>query len=200
VRAHRVLRDEQAACDVVRPEVLVKQEENLELAGAQDVCDHLRNAGVAVTAGANLVEETPSGGAGQRGLPPCDRVQELDDAVRRLGLEQVSRRPAADGSEQVLLSLGGGEHNDLSCRSSLLESGQRLQSVDFGHRKVEQNQLRLQPPTGLDRLATVGRLAHHLEAVACKQRGESFPGERVIINDQDSRGHDPLIGGDAPAD
>ena len=71
---------------------------------------------------------------------------------------------------------------------------------DVRHAHVEQDQLGLQTPRSIDRFPPVGRLADHVETVARKQRRECLAGERMVVNNQDSRSHVPLIGGYAPAD
>src|SRR4051812_43934220 len=57
VRAHGVLGDVETLGDVVRAEVLVEKQENLDLAGAQALGDGLRHARVQAAAVTDSVEE-----------------------------------------------------------------------------------------------------------------------------------------------
>ena len=94
MRADGVLGDEQPPRDLVRAEVLVQQEQDLDLAGAELV----RRSSRARRSRA----DRPRGrgrGAGGRSRPTApprrgDALEELGDPVRRLGLEQVAGRPA----------------------------------------------------------------------------------------------------------
>src|SRR5207249_4028959 len=96
----RVLRDEQAPRDLVGPKVVVEQEQHLELARRQGRGDLLRNTGATSTL-ADTVEQTSGDRARQRRLAVCDASQKLDDSRRRLALQKVTRRAAANCAEQV---------------------------------------------------------------------------------------------------
>ena len=77
--------------------------------------------------------------------------------------------------------------------------GRAREAVHAGHRQVEQDESRAQPPGLDDRLLAVGRLADDVEAVLLEQRGQSLAREWVIVSDQDAL-HVPLIGSMPPAD
>ena len=119
VRAHGVLGDEEPLRDVVRREMVVEQEQDLDLARGQRVGDAVRHATAAAeaAAGANLVEQSARDLAGECGLAVRDAAQERDDALRRLALEQVAGRAAADRGEQVLLRARGRQDDHLAVGS-----------------------------------------------------------------------------------
>src|ERR1700694_2701054 len=102
MRAHRVLGDEEPLRNLVGAEVLVEQEENLELAGREGLGDGVGNSLVGSPV-ANPLEEAARDRTRERSLALGDAVQELDDPLRRFGLEQVAGGTAANGGEEVVL-------------------------------------------------------------------------------------------------
>ena len=129
-----------------------------------------------------------------------DAVEELRDPLRRLGLEQVAGRAAANRGEQVLLGAGGREDHDLAPGRGLAEPGQRGEAVEAGHEEVEQDDVRLRLRRGRDRLLAVGRDPGELEAVRTQQRRERLAGERMVVDDENACCHVFLIGSDRSAD
>ena len=93
VRADGVLGDEQALRDLVRPQVLVEQQQDLDLAGGEYARDLLRDA-VEPAALANAVEQPAGDTAGERGLAADDAPEERRDLLGRLGLQEVAGAPA----------------------------------------------------------------------------------------------------------
>src|SRR3954452_23212710 len=71
VRADGVLRDEEPLRDLLRPEVAVEQQEDLELPGRQGLRNRFGHDGLA-TSLAHLVEQPAGDCAGERGLALCD--------------------------------------------------------------------------------------------------------------------------------
>ena len=76
--------------------MLVEQEQHLDLARGEGAGDVVGDAAADPAAAAQLVEQAPRDLAGERGLAVRDAAQERDDALRRLALEQVAGRAAAD--------------------------------------------------------------------------------------------------------
>src|SRR5439155_3183525 len=56
-------------------------------------------------------------------------------------------------------------------------------------RQVEHDQLRLEAARELDRLERAGSLSGDVEAVRSEQGAKGFPGERVVVDDQDPHSH-----------
>ena len=94
-----------------------------------------------------------------------DALEELRDPLRRLGLEQIAGRPAANCGEQILLGAGGREDDDLTAGRDLAEAGQRGEAVEAGHEEIEQDEVGLRLRCGGDRLLSIGRDPGELEAV-----------------------------------
>ena len=67
--------------------------------------------------------------------------------------------------------------------------GKGRQSVGAGHRQVEQHEVGGELPRPVDRLTAVLRVTGDLEAVLLQQRSERLPRQRVVVDDQDARGH-----------
>src|SRR5262249_54694776 len=89
---------------------------------------------------------------------------------------------------------------DLAAGRSLAEPGQGREAVEAGHQEVEQNEIRLRASCFGDRLLPVGREPGELEAVRAQQRSESLAGEGMVVDDEDARCHEFLIGRNASAD
>ena len=143
VRADRVLGDEQAPGDLVGAEVLVEQEQNLDLAGAQLA---------AIESGTPESSRRPSRtrSSSRRATAPesaasprHDAVQELGDPLGRLGLEQVAGSARPDRGEQVLLGARSGEDDDLARRGGGADTRQRLEPASARHRQVEEDEVGL---------------------------------------------------------
>jgi signal transduction histidine kinase len=200
VRAHGVLRDEEALRDVVGAEMLVEQEQHLDLARREGLGDRVGHAGAAAVAGADLVEQPARDRSRERRLALRDAVEERGDLLRRLGLQEVAGRAAADRLQQVLLGAGRSEDDDLAVRGGLAEPGQRREPVRARHREVEQHEARLQPLGCGNRLGAVRRAADHVEAVGGEERRKRLARERVVVDDQDPGGHVRLIGTNRSAD
>ena len=199
MRAHGVLRDEESLGDLVRAEMLVEQEKNLDLTGREHPRDRLRNPVEASTL-ANAVDEPTSNAARECGLAAHDAAEEGGDLLRRLGLQQVAGRATADRREQVLLRVRRREHDDLRVGRLLADPGKSRQTVHAGHGQVEQDEVGLQTLCGGDRLLAVRRVAHDLEALLRKEGRERVARQRVIVHEQDPLGHVPLIGTRRAAD
>src|SRR5829696_9381620 len=195
-----MLGDEQALRDLVGAEMLVQEEQNLELARREPACDRLGDATVRAAAVADLLEQPPRDDARQRGLPGGRPVEEVDEALGRLGLQEVAGGSTADRSEQVRLVAGCRQHDDLAARGLLPEARQCVEPVQAGHRQVEQDHVGLQLERELDRLASVAGLPDDVEAVPAEQRGEPIAGQRVVVDEEDARGHRSFIGSADPAD
>ena len=185
-----VLRDVEPRRDLLGGQVLVEQQQHLELAGAEPVRDLVGHAARAALA--HLLEQPARDLARERGLAIAHAAEELDDPLRRLALEQVARGASPDRGEQVLLGARGGEDDDLALRRRLADPRQRAEAVEPGHRQVEQHELRLQGPGELDRLFAVRGLAHDREVVLAEERGERFPRDGMVVDEQDP--HGTLIG------
>ena len=145
VRANRVLGDEQPLGDLVRSEVLVEEEQDLDLASREDTCDLLGNA-AQPPAVSHAFEQTPGHAAGEGGVPARDAAQESCDLLGGLRLQEVARRACPDRREEVLLRVRCGQHDDLGRRSALADPRQRREAVHAGHREVEQHDVGLQAP------------------------------------------------------
>jgi signal transduction histidine kinase len=199
VRPDGVLGDEQPLRDLFGAVVLVEQQEHFELTGGQDRGDAIGHARAASTR-PHLVEQPARDRPRESSVALDDALEELSDALRRLRLEQVARRAAANGGEQILLGPGGCENDDLAAGRSLAQPWQRREAVEAGHQEVEQDEVGLSLSSGRDRFLSVRGDPGELEAVGTQQRRESLAGERVVVHDEDARRHAFLIGSDASAD
>jgi signal transduction histidine kinase len=193
VRAHGVLRDEEPLGDLVRPEVLVEEEQHLDLAGGEQARDLLGDAARPASL-AHAVEQAAGHSARERGIALGDAAKEGRDLLRRLGLQKVARCAAADGREQVLLCVGRSEDDDLGARRMLADAWQRREPVRAFHRQVEEDEVGLQPLRLGDRTRAVLGLADDVEALLGEERGEGVARERMVVHDEHALGHPPLIG------
>src|SRR5262249_38948306 len=100
--------------DLVGAEVVVQQEEYLDLAGAEDSRDRIRDSGVGIATVAHTLEQPPGDRARESGLSARRASQELDDPLRGLRLEQVAGSAGTDRRKQVLLGDRCGQHHDLA--------------------------------------------------------------------------------------
>ncbi len=196
MRAHGVLGDEEPPGDLVRPEVLVEKQQDLELASRDRVRDRVGDAPVR-RAFPDLLEQAARNRSRESGLPFGDAAEELHDPLGRLGLQQVARCTAANRGEEVFLGAGSREDDDLAFRRSFAQPGKRVEAVELGHRQIEQHEIGLEPPRGVDRLVAVAGLTDHVEAALTKQGREGLSGQRMIVHDQDSSSHRSVIGGNA---
>ena len=108
--------------------VPVEQEQHLELTGGENRRDAVRYARAAAAA-AHLVEKPARDGPRKGRVAVDDSFEELGDPVRRLGLEHVAGRAAANRGEQVLLGARGREHDDLAAGRGLAKPRQRREPV-----------------------------------------------------------------------
>jgi signal transduction histidine kinase len=194
-----VLRDEEPLGDLVRSEVLVEQEEHLDLAGRQQSCDLLGNS-AQPAAFADALEQPPRDSARERCIAARHAAQKGRDLLRRLGLQEVAGGAGTDGSEQVLLCVGGRQHDDLRARRALTDLRQRGQPAHARHREVEEDEVGLQPVRGGDCARPVLRFADDVEALLHEQRSERVSRERVVVDDEHALGHSALIGTSPGAD
>src|SRR5207245_2399119 len=108
------------------------------------------------TAACTQLLDEPAGDRAREGsLAAADPAQELDDPLGRLALQQVSRRTAADRSEQVLLRAVRGQDDDLAAGRRLPQARKRVEPVEPRHREVEQDDVRRQLAGEADRLRAV---------------------------------------------
>ncbi len=193
-----MLGDEEALGDLFGAQVLVEQEQDLHLARRENGGDLVGYAVAASVTGADPFEEPPRDLARKCGLATHDATQELGDPLRRLGLQQVARGAGLDCGEQILLGSGSREDDDFGRRRSGAKARQRLQPVEARHRKVEENDVRLELLSRRDGAVTVGRLAGDLEAMLHEQGRESLPRQGVIVHDKDPRAAHPSPIGSSP--
>jgi signal transduction histidine kinase len=185
-----VLGDVETRGDLVRAEMLVEQEQDLDLAGAQRAGDAVGNATACPLA--HLVEQTPRDLARECGLAVGDSAQELGDALGRLALQEVSGRAATDRREEVLFRSRGRQDDHLALGRRVADLGQCFQPAHPRHREVEQDELRPELSRQLDRLLAVARLADDGEVVLLEQRSERLARDGVVVDEQDP--HRTLIG------
>ena len=158
------------------------------------------NAAADAAAAAELIEQAPGDLARERRLAVRDAAQERDDALRRLALQQVARGARADRGEQVLLGAGRRQHHHLAAGSGGAQPRQRRQPVEAGHGEVEQDEVGLELGGEPERLGAVGCFADHVEAALRQQRRERVAREGMVVDDEDSLRHVPLIGRSSAAD
>jgi signal transduction histidine kinase len=199
VRADGVLGDEQAAGDLIGAVMLVEQEEHLDLARGENRGDAVGHARTA-PARPDLVEQPASDGPGESGFAVDDALEELRDALRRLGLEQIAGSAPANRREQVLLGARRREDDDLAAGRGLTEARQCRQAVEAGHQEVEEDEIRLRLGCGRNRLLTVRGEPGELEAVRTQQRAERLAREGMVVDDENASRHRLLIGSSASAD
>ena len=169
--------------------MLVEEQQHLDLAGGERRRDRVGDARAAAVAAPHLVEQPARDQARERSLAVRDPVEERRDPFRRLCLQEIARSTGANRLEKVLLGAGGGQDDDLALRRRLPEPRQCRETVEAGHREVEQDEVRLEPADLLDRLGPVGGAPDHLEAMGAEQRGESLPSQRVVVDDHDRGSH-----------
>jgi signal transduction histidine kinase len=199
VRTNGVLRDEEPLRDLVRAEMLVEEQQDLDLACRERPSDRLGDP-VEAPAFADTVEQPPGDPARERRLAPRDTAQERRDLLGRLGLEQIAGGSAADRREQVLLRVGGGQHDDLALRRLVADAREGGQAVHAGHGQVEEDEIGLELARRGDRLLAARRVPDHLEALLREKGGESIPRQGMVVDEQDALGHLPLIGTGAVAE
>ena len=199
MRPDRVLGDEEPLCDLISTEVLVQEEQHFDLPSREGAGDRLGDA-VQPSSFANAVEQASCDASGKCCVASRDTAEEGGDLLGRLGLEEIPGRPCADRCKQVLLRVGGGEHDDLARRRLLADLWKRGEPVHSGHREIEQHEVGLKGSGLNDRAFSVLGSAHYVESLLREQRREGVPGQRVVVDDQDSLGHAPLIGTTPSAD
>jgi len=188
-----VLRDVQALGDLVRSQVLVEQQQHFDLTRGERPRNRLGDA-VEPASVADPIEETARHATGERRLTADDTAQERRDLLGRLRLQQIAGSPAADGREEVLLRVRGGQHDHLALGRDLADLGKRRQPVHSRHRQVEENQVGLPASRSQNRLFAVRRVAHDLEPLLRQEGGEGVPGQWMVVDDQDPLRHVSLIG------
>jgi signal transduction histidine kinase len=198
MRAHCVLRDVEPGRDLVGTEVLVEEEENLDLAGGELLCNLFGDAAHS-PALPDAIEEPARDRPGECSLAVCDSAEEEGNALWRLALQEVSSRPCPDRFEEVLVRPGGCEDNDFALRRCLANVRKGGQAVHAGHRQIEQHEAWAKSPRLGDRFCAIRRLANDIETVLSEEGGQCLPCEWVIVGDQDAL-HRGLIGSTRPAD
>jgi signal transduction histidine kinase len=188
-----VLGDEETLRDLVRPEMLVEEEQDLDLPGGEHARDRVRNP-VEPSAFADAVDEPSRDSARESSFPAHDSAQERCDLLRRLGLEEVAGGAGSDCRQETFLRIRRREDDDLARRRFLPEPGEGGEPVHSGHRQVEDNEVRLERSCGCKRLFSVCGLAHHLEALLRQQSRQGISGQRMVVDDQDALAHTTLIG------
>ena len=102
-------------------------------------------------------------------------------------LQQIGLGPGADGVENQVVGVIGGEDDDLRFRTILGDLPCRGDAVEAGHLDVEQRDMRLPAPRRLHGLGAVRRLRDDLEIRLERQHGgEGAPDQRLILGDQDA--------------
>jgi hypothetical protein len=129
-----------------------------------------------------------------------DSAEERDDPLGRLALQEVPGRTRANRREQVFLGAGRRQNDDLAAGSRGAETRQRRQPVEAGHGEVEQDEVRLELGGEPERLDAVGCFTDHVEAALRQQRRERVAREGMVVDDEDSLRHVPLIGRSSAAD
>jgi signal transduction histidine kinase len=188
-----VLRDEEPLGDLVRREVLLEQQQHLDLPSGEHACDVLRDA-VRASSFADTVHEPARDAAREGRVSAGDAAEERRDLLGRLRLQEVARGACANRGEEVLLGVRRGEHDDLALRGALADQRKSREPVHARHREVEEHDVGLERACLGDGLASVLRLADHVEALLSEQAGERVPRQRVVVDDEDPLGHDGLIG------
>ena len=199
MRTHRVLRDEQPLRDLVRPEMLVEEQQHLDLAGGEQASDLLGNA-AQPAAVADAVEESACDSAGERRVAAGDPTEEGRDLLGGLGLQEVAGGAGANRGEQVLLGVGRRKDDDLGARRTFTDPRERGEPVHSGHRQVEEHEIGLQPFCRRDGARPVFCLADDVEPLLREERCERIAGKRVIVDDEHALGHPLLIGRSSAAD
>ena len=199
VRADRVLRDVEPLCDLVGTEVLVEEEQHFDLTRREHPSDRFGDS-VQPPAFPNAIQEPSCNPSRERGFASRNSAQECRDLLGWLGLEQVAGRAGPDRREQVLLRVGGGQHDDLTSRCSLANLRERSQSIHSGHRQVEEHEVGLERLGLRDRSFSVLGCADDIESLLREQRRERVSRQGMVVHDQDALGHHPLIGTARPAD
>jgi signal transduction histidine kinase len=194
-----VLRDVEALGDLIRSEMLVQEQKNLDLACREHAGDLLRNA-AEPTAVANPVEQPARNAARECGIAPRDATEERRNLLGRLGLQEVAGRARANGREQVLLRIRRGEDDDLRLRCAFADLWERGKAVHTGHREIEEHDVRLQRGGLGDGARAVLGLADDVESLLREERCQGVSSERMVVDDEHALGHGTLIGRSRRAD
>ena len=92
------------------------------------------------------------------------------------------------GLEQVGIVLGGGQNHNLDRGVLGADQSRRIQSAQLGHVQVHQDNFGMQPRRLLDRLTSVLRLPHDVNAVCLEQAAQTVAKQWVIVGYQDPHG------------
>ena len=193
MRANGVLRDEEALGDLVRGQVLVQEEQHLDLARRERARDLLRNA-VRSAAVTDAIEESTSDAAREGCVASRHAAEEGGDLLRGLGLEEVAGCAGTNRSQEVLLGVGRGQHDDLAVGCALADVRKRREAVHARHGEVEENDVGLKRACLGDGLAAVFGLSDDVEPLLCEQARERISRQGVVVDDEDALGHAALIG------
>ena len=197
--ADGVLGDEQPVGDLVRPMVLVEQEQYLELASREerrDAVGHTRTA----PARAHLLEQPARDRPGEGCLAVHNTVEELRDPCGRLGLEEVTGGTAPNRREQVLFRARRRQDDDLAAGCRFAETRQRGKTVEARHQEIEEDEVGLSLGGSGNCSFTVGRDARELEAVRAEKRRQRLARKGMVVDDENASCHGFLIGSSASAD
>jgi hypothetical protein len=121
---------------------------------------------------------------------PAATARTADDVGRRRVLEQEAAGAGAQGAQDIIVGLEGGEDDDLGClgpRAQQLGGGQALHP-----RRADVHQHDVGPVLGhrLCDLAAVRGLGDDRDVVgACEQHGQPGANQRVVVDDEHA---DPL--------
>src|SRR5262249_7633316 len=106
-------------------------------------------------------------------------------------LEQIALCATLDRVEQVRVVLGRGQDDHLDLRLLGADQPRSSQTVQLGHVQIHQQDVRPQPSSLLDRLATVARLADDVYPARLEEASQSISKELVIVGDEDAHAGSP---------
>ncbi len=167
--------------------MLVEKQQHLELPRREARGERLRNDVRAARSLADLLHQPARDRAGERSLAVRDAAEEVDDALRRLVLQQVAGRAQPDRAQEVRVVLGCGQDDDRRVGGGLADPRERREAVHPRHRQIEDDQVGAQRTRLLDRLGAVGRLPDDVEPARREEPRERFARERMVVGDEDWR-------------
>src|SRR4051812_3833542 len=88
------------------------------------------------------LEDAPGDSRIDRGASARGNAQSVRNLVRGRSLQQVARRPGADGAEDLLVVLEDGENDDRGLWEALAQGSNSVQAIDAGQFHVEEQDLR----------------------------------------------------------
>jgi len=140
-----------------------------------------------------VVEQAAGHAGGEQGVAPGHHPHALDELGGSHVLEHEATRSGAQGGEDVLVDVVGGEDDDPDRAARLHDPPGGRDAVDRGHADVHEHDVRPGLADEGDGLVAVGGLADDLDVVpGVEDHPEAHPYQRLVIDDHHPDGHGTL--------